>query len=155
MNEFFVNKVENLRSKLPKTVSDPSFSVKTLMEKKSCTFQFRPVYPDEVLKIISNFKSSHSCGVDNIDSMVIKLAKHELTPVITHIINLSIQLCKFPKAWKIATVIPLHKQGEKIYAKNYRPVGLLPVFSKILERAAFCQIVEYFEGNNLMHPSHH
>ena len=38
---------------------------------------------------------------------------------------------------------------------NYRPVSLLPIFSKILERAAFCQIIEYMEGNDLLHPSHH
>ena len=94
-------------------------------------------------------------GVDNIDTYIIKLAKHELTPVITHVVNLSICQPLFPCQWKTAKTIPLHKKDEKMYAKNYRPVSLLPIYSKICERAVFCQIVEYMENNNLLHPSHH
>ena len=108
-----------------------------------------------ILKIISNLKSTQSCGLDNIDSKTIKLVKNELTPVITHIINLSIQQNIFPHQWKVAKIIPLHKKDEIIYPKNYRPVSLLPIFSKILERAIFVQVVEYFEENGLLHPSHH
>ena len=40
-------------------------------------------------------------------------------------------------------------------AKNYRPVALLPIFSKILERAVFIQLVEYLESNQLLNPNHH
>ena len=42
-----------------------------------------------------------------------------------------------------------------MYPKFFRPVSLLPIYSKILERAAFCQIIQYMETNNLLHPSHH
>ena len=42
-----------------------------------------------------------------------------------------------------------------MYAQNYRPVSLLPIYSKILERAVLCQIIDYMETNNLLHPSHH
>ena len=155
MNEFFINKVQSLRSKLPSSTGDPSLLVKKLMGNKSCNLKFHSVHPDVVLRIISSLKSTHSCGVDNIDSRVIKLVKHELTPVITHVINLSIQSNIFPSNWKTAKVIPLHKKGEKIFPKNYRPVSLLPVFSKILEMVLFSQLVEYFENNGLMNPSHH
>ena len=91
MNEFFVNKVQNLRSQLPPSTGDPSRLVKKLMKNRDCSFKLQAVHPDIILKIISNLKSSHSCGIDNIDSTVIKLVKVELTPVITHVINLSIQ----------------------------------------------------------------
>ena len=57
--------------------------------------------------------------------------------------------------WKLAKVIPLHKKEEVLLAKNYRPVALLAITSKILERAVFGQVIEYFETNNLLHPSHH
>ena len=84
-----------------------------------------------------------------------KLAKKELVPAITHIVNLSLASQIFPVQWKISKVIPLHKKDELLYPKNYRPVSLLPILSKILERAAFQQIVDYFEQNQLLHPSHH
>lgn len=100
-------------------------------------------------------KTTSSCGLDNINSYVLKLAIDELVPVITHIINLSICQRKFPKAWKISKVIPLHKKDENILPKNFRPVSLLSVTSKILEKVVFLQLFQYFEENSLLHPSHH
>ena len=57
--------------------------------------------------------------------------------------------------WKMAKVIPLHKKKNEICPENYRPVSLLSTVSKICEKAIFIQLVKYFEGNNLIHPSHH
>ena len=155
MNEFFIEKVAILRDKIPVCEGNPVSLVEEIMKNKSCTFKFRCVHPDETLKFITNLKSTEACGVDNIDSKVIKLAKNELTPVITHIINLSIRSSIFPTQWKTAKVIPLHKKDDVLQPKNYRPVSLLPVLSKILERAIFCQVIEYLELNDILHPSHH
>ena len=113
------------------------------------------VHPNKILRIISNLKSSSSCGLDSFDSKIIKIVKLQLLPVITHIVNLSISQQKFPEKWKVAKVIPLLKKNEVINPKNYRPVSLLPVISKVLERAIFEQMIQYLEGNNLLHPSHH
>ena len=59
--------------------------------------------------------------------------------------------------WKHAKVIPLLKGGsvDPLSPKSYRPVALLSVLSKILERVIFIQTVEYMNDNNLMHPNHH
>ena len=155
MNEFFVNKVANLRSNLPPNNGDPLFWIRNLMQGRKCSFRLKSVHPDDVLRIISNLKSSSSCGLDTIDSKIIKLVKHQLVPVVTHIVNLSIKQKKFPSPWKLSKVAPLHKKEEVIYAKNYRPVSLLAVFSKILERVIFEQMIQYLEVNHLLHRSHH
>ena len=155
MNTFFVNKVRLLRENLPQNAGNPLTLVQKLMENRTCSFSFKCVHPDEVSKIIDNLKQSKSCGTDNIDTYIIKLAKYELLPVITHVVNLSLSQPLFPQLWKTAKTIPLHKKDEKMYPKNFRPVSLLPIYSKILERAAFCQIIQYMETNNLLHPSHH
>ena len=155
MNLFFVNKVQKLRQKLPHNPGDPISLVQKLMQNRSCSFELRPVHPEEVYKILSKLKSSSSCGVDEISSSVLKLIKNEITPVLTHIVNLSISQKTFPQYWKKARVIPLHKKDELLYPKNYRPVSLLPVFSKVLERCIFVQMVSYLEENNLLHPAHH
>ena len=69
---------------------------------------------------------------------------------------MSISQHVFPENWKRSKIIPLHKKKEDFTdPKNYRPVSLLPIFSKILERAVFVQIVKYMEENHLLHPSHH
>ena len=155
MNKFFIQKVQDLKNNLPVTPGDPLELTRKIMSSNFSSFSLKPVHPSEIVKIINSLKSTKSCGQDNIDSYVIKLAKVELTPVITHIVNLSISSSTFPKLWKNAKVIPLHKKGETIYPKNFRPVALLPIASKILERAIYLQLIAFLEENQLLHPSHH
>ena len=107
------------------------------------------------MKIIPDLKSSKSRGIDYIETGTIKLVAKEILPAITHIINISINQGTFPTIWKQAKVIPLLKKGDPLSAKNYRPVALLPIFSKILEKAIFTQIVEYLDRNSLLHHNHH
>ena len=155
MNLFFINKVKNLRQNLPNNPGNPLLLLETIMQNRSCSFKLAPVHPDTVLKIISNLKMSSACGTDEISSGVLKLIKYEISPVLTHIINLSISNQTFPSLWKTAKVIPLHKKNETLLPKNYRPVSLLPVLSKVTERCIFLQMSSYLEDNNLLHPSHH
>ena len=93
--------------------------------------------------------------MDGIDTYIIKLAKDELVPIITHIVNLSLKNKTFPKQRKLAKVIPLHKKGKTFLSINYRPVALLPKTSKILERAFFAQVADYLNSNELVDPAHH
>ena len=117
--------------------------------------KFRAVTLDEVLDIIKALKNSKSTGVDNLDTWTIKLVAEDILPAITHILNLSISQSKFPTMWKQAKVVPSLKKGDPLIPKNYRPVALLPILSKILEKAVFLQIVEYLDSNNLLSPNHH
>ena len=155
MNEFFVNKVNALRSNIPACRTNPLDRVSTLMEGRTCSFSLKAAHPDEVSKVIKNMKSSKSCGLDNIDSYILKLACDELTPAITHIINLSIEQRCFPAGWKTSKVIPLFKKKDATLPQNYRPVSLLSITSKILERIVYNQLIDYLEKNGLLHPSHH
>ena len=155
MNSFFINKVRTLRQNLPNNPGNPLELVEKLMQNRNCSFSLKSVHPDTILKILSNLKGTSSCGTDDIGANVLKLIKTEITPVLTHIINLSISSQTFPQAWKLAKVIPLLKKKEVLLAKNYRPVSLLPVLSKVLERCIFIQIIDYLEENHLLHPSHH
>ena len=155
MNTFFIQKVRNLKGSLRRAVSDPLLKLRRLMVNRSCVFKLKPVHPDLVDKMIDNLKNSGSFGLDYIDTSTIKLIKSEILPALTHIINLSITSSCFPDQFKKAKVIPLFKSGDRLSPRNYRPVAILPVWSKLLERAVFVQIIEYFESNNLLHANHH
>lgn len=111
--------------------------------------------PEEVSEIIAGLKNTKSTGMDFIDTWVVKLVASELLPAITHIVNISISQAEFPLPWKISKVVPLLKKGDPLLTKNYRPVALLPIFSKILEKAVFLQVVKYLESNCLLNPNHH
>ena len=56
----------------------------------------------------------------------------------------------FPDQWKRANVIPLQKKDKKNVVKNYRPISLLPIFSKIFEKLIFTSLYNYLIGNNLI-----
>ena len=79
----------------------------------------------------------------------------DVLPAITHIVNLSIQQAVFPSLYKAAKVIPLLKKDDPLEPKNYRPVAILCILSKVIERVVFFQIVEYMETNDYIHPNHH
>ena len=155
MNRFFINKVNRLRQGIPVNNSDPLKILRETMRNRSCNFTLSPVHPDEIFKIIQNLKNSKSSGLDCLDTYIIKLVSSHILPAITHVVNLSIREASFPKAWKLAKVAPLLKKDDPLNPKNYRPVALLPVLSKILERAVFLQLVNYLDSNALIHPNHH
>ena len=102
-------------------------------------------------------KNSKSCGLDNIDTYILKLTRKFIVPALTHIVNLSISTQTFPKAYKVAKVVPLYKgnECETTDPKSYRPVALLPIVSKVLERVVQKQINDYMDKNKFWHPQQH
>ena len=55
-----------------------------------------------------------------------------------------------PKEWKRARVIPLYKDGKCDEAINYRPISVLPIISKIMERIVHDQLYKFIEENNIL-----
>ena len=155
MNTFFINKVKDICQKLPNPTQDPLVTLQNIMKDRPSVFSFSCVHPDTVKKIILGLKNSKASGVDNIDTYTIKLVAEEILPAVTHIVNLSIQQAIFPSQYKIAKVIPLFKKDDPLSPKNYRPVAILCILSKVIERVVFMQIVEYMTKNDLFHPNHH
>ena len=155
MNNFFISKVGLLRNSIPDTEEDPLQKLRDVMKNRKCVFALHSVTPSDVEKLIAGLKNSKSTGTDYIDTFIIKLVARDLVPAITHILNLSIAQSEFPNIWKHSKVVPLLKKGDPLTPKNYRPVALLPILSKILEKAVFLQLVEYLDSNGLLHPNHH
>ena len=58
--------------------------------------------------------------------------------------NLSISSGKFPSSWKAAKITPIFKSGSRSVPKNYRPISVLPIVSKLLEKAAQQALKYYF-----------
>ena len=154
-NEFFVEKIQQIRENLPPPISDPLSKLRSLMIGRKCSFRLTSVHPDQVADIISSLSNTTAFGLDQIDTSIIKLIKNEVLPAVTHMINLSITSRKFPSTWKKSKIIPLHKKDDLLDPKNYRPVAIVRILSKILERIVFNQLISYLNENNLLHPNHH
>jgi exonuclease III len=100
------------------------------------------VTEEEVLKELTKLNPSKAPGPDGLPTRILKDCAPEITPSVTKLFNDSLTSGTIPKAWKQANVVPLHKKGSKHQANNYRPISLLPVISKVLERCVFNKIIE-------------
>ena len=69
---------------------------------------------------------------------------------LSFVINLLFQTGIVPSSWKVAQATPLYKKGDEIEVSNYRPIPILPILSKILERSVHYQLVNYLEQNNTL-----
>ena len=156
LNNYFINKVKGLRQSIPVVEVDPLSKLRESMRKRQCTFKLKLVSEEEVIKIITSLNNSSSTGVDFIDAPTLKLVKNEIAAAMTRIINLSIQTSVFPASYKYSQIIPLKKKTSlsDVECASYRPVNLLPIPGKIVEKAVFNQLAQYLEENKLLHPNH-
>ena len=81
---------------------------------------------------------------------IIKDGAQALTRPLTILMNRTINEGSIPSEWKHALVTPVHKAGPKTDPSNYRPISVLPVFSKILERAVHGMVYSYLQENKLL-----
>ena len=82
--------------------------------------------------------------------MLIKDAADLKCEPLTMVFNSSLRKGIFPYVWKLARVTPIFKSGSNSEAINYRPVSVIPVFSRILERIVHDQVYEYLKGSKAL-----
>ena len=104
----------------------------------------------EVFNLIQKIPSNKTSGLDNISARLLKEASPIVTGRLTFAINLSITTGIFPNAWKRVRVSPIFKKDLQTDPNNYRPISVLPVVSKLIERVVFKQLYEYLNDNNLL-----
>ena len=133
-NNFFVS----VASKLKEPVEKCNFEkLKDFCNSKvpdGVQFNIPEVTRDKVLKFLSNNDISKLS--DQIGPRLLKIAAPFIVDSITYICNLSIKNSFFPDKWKVGKVTPLrvHKSGSKDDVNNFRPISVLPILSKVLEK---------------------
>lgn len=115
------------------------------------TFHLKNVSPDEVCDHLSKLKRKKATGNDDLPSALLKDSKHSIKHPLCHIINLSISTGIISTAWKNAKIIPVYKSGTRSTFDNYRPISILPILSKILEKIVHNQLYSYLEENELLY----
>jgi hypothetical protein len=103
-----------------------------------------PVSRSDVFNTTQKLKPKTSSGYDCISTKLLKATINEILEPLTHVINTSFETGIVPKDMKIAKVIPIYKSSDKTLLKNYRPISLLPAFSKVIEKLMY-------KKNNFIH----
>ena len=100
---------------------------------------------------IKRLKQNKSPGHDLIGSKVIKLCSEIFASNLSKIYNWGIENGTYPEELKIAKVIALYKKGVKYDPYNYRPISLLSLFDKILEKILCRRLVTFLEHNKILY----
>lgn len=116
------------------------------------SFSFSMVNSDLVLKALKDIKSN-ACGGDKITPTMINLCLPIILPHLTHIVNCCMERGYFPSCWKDAEILPIPKVQSPTIIQDLRPISLLNVLSKILEKIVFWQLDAYFSENYIL-PKH-
>ena len=108
---------------------------------------------DKIAKVVQNLDPNKAHGHDNISIRMVKVCGPSIYKPLEIIFNQCLETGIFPSEWKKGNIVPIHKKGDKQMVQNYRPVSLLPICGKILERLMFNEMFEFFIENKLISSS--
>ena len=109
-----------------------------------------PVTPSEICDVTATFKFNKSVGYDGISPNVIKSIIKNIALPLCDVFNKSLLTGCFSDKLKIAKVIPFYKGDDKILLNYYRPISVLPAFSKILERLMYKHLLDFLNKNEIL-----
>lgn len=112
-----------------------------------------PVSVLQTANIIKKLNPSKTKDYYGLQTTLLQRNNLHLARPLCMLINQSIVECVFPNTLKVAYITPIFKAGCKMEVKNYRPVSILPVVSKVIEKAVTQQLTEHIEQSKLLNPS--
>ena len=149
-NNYFINIGPNLANNITPP-HNRHFS--DYMEKKvNKSIFLKPVTDNEILGLVNSFKNKYSCGYDGLNMYLIKQCIRQIKPL-TYICNLSLSSGIFPDKMKTGKILPIYKCNDPSNFSNYRPISLLPQFSKLLEKLYNKRLMQFLNVNNVIYNS--
>ena len=151
-NDFFTKVGPTLDNDIPNATNlrNPNIYLST---KIPHSLILSPTSPQEISNIINLIDESKSSGPSSIPTKVLKLVNNQISPILSVICNSSFDEGIFPDKNKIAKVIPIHKKGSINDVNNYRPISLLSIFSKIMEKLMACRLNKFLELHSIIYPN--
>ena len=151
-NNYFTGIAQTLAMAIPRAPN----SFKEYMKPSLLnSFALNLTSPEEIINLCKSLHLTHSSGHDDIDPCIVGPNLNYLAFPLSEIINCSFSSGIVPLALKIAKVSPIYKQGNKEDLKNYRPISILPYFSKILEKTMYTRLYHYVTAKNILYPYQH
>ena len=155
-NDFYVSVGQTAAAKAQALCDQYGFTTESVEQAEPITedlqnvnkFEFHAVTEKDIEKIVKHIPSNKAPGHDRVSARVLKDSLPATLPVITNLINSSFASNCFAQAWKSAEVIPNLKSGDPDEPENTRPISLLPIMSKVCERAAHSQFMDFLDKNS-------
>lgn len=110
---------------------------------------------DGISSLIKNIKLSSSCGIDEINSKLLKNITDTIVPYLHLIFSQSLSTGDLPNDWKIGKVVPVYKAGDSNSPLNYRPISLTSIPCKIMEHVIYSHVINFLDSNSFFHTCQH
>ena len=146
-NNFFTSVGPTLAGKIPNTEK----SFQDFLTSHNEKMEFEELNFDEFEQAFKSLKRNKAAGFDELSSNIIIDAYDSLKNILFYIFKVSIKQGIFPDSLKIAKVTPIFKSGAKDNLSNYRPLSILPVFSKVLERIMYNKVYNHLNSKGLLY----
>ena len=146
-NDYYAGVAPSLDAALGPSVVDPLSLMGDVTVPETMTFSL--VSEQDVYAIAMSLKET-GAGSDGISSKLLKLILPSIISHLTHLVNLCIRKNVFPTKFKEAVITPVFKGGPKTLFSSYRPISVLPVFSKILEIVIYNQLLSFVSEHDLI-----
>ena len=147
-NDYFANIGKNLSNKIPDVQKSP---LDYLNNPLCHSFYIYPTSEREIVEEISKLKSGKATGPFSIPVKVIKIIKTVIAKPLETLFNISFSTGIVPNSFKLANVIPIYKKGPQNNLSNYRPISLLSIFNKLLEKLMCKRLLNFLEKNNVFY----
>ena len=148
-NNFFSSVGVNLEKTIPSSHSSPLHYVK-----RNVNNTFTDHFYTTSLEVCNIIKELNPVGggIDKISTQILVGTYSNIIEHLTFFFNLCLHSAVFPDLLKIAIIKPIYKSGSKEEFTNYRPISLLPILSKVLEKIIYKNISSFLESNNILTP---
>ena len=113
-------------------------------------FEFKNITTAELMSVLKKVKASKAPGLDKISSKLLKAAGDSIIESLMYLFNLVLNTGIFPDDMKLAKVTPIYKSGERTNCGNYRPISIISVVAKILEKIIYNQIFDFLKQNSIL-----
>ena len=146
-NDYFVNIGSNLASAIPPQTKHFSSYMQNSTS-NSLALYFTDA--NEVINVVNGFSNKSSSGCDNVPVDVMKASILQIAEPLAAMINCSFRTGTFPDNLKIAKVCPVFKSGSVSNFSDYRPISVLPSFSKVFEKIAYNRLYNFVNSQDIL-----
>ena len=116
----------------------------------TATFKFDYVSVAFVQSELKKIEKNKAAGLDELSVVLIKDSASVISKPLSYLLNLSLKTSQVPRDWKIAKITAIFKSADSTNTDNYTPISVLPIISKVLERAVHTKVMNYLEKYNLL-----
>ncbi|XP_045449098.1 uncharacterized protein LOC123657621 [Melitaea cinxia] len=146
-DKYFATIGSLLAKKIPTQYHNILHPIHTINEHNNHELKtFKPCSSSEIERLIGDLDSNASTGIDKISTKALKCLCSSISKSLAHCFNKLMSEGIFPDSLKIAKITPIHKSGSLLDPENYRPISVLPVLSKILEKLIHNRLVTYLDS---------